>query len=145
MADKVLGYAVREGTIRDVIQVVVGSFIGALVFIESNELRTISDNIPSVNLCLIVITSVCFSYAISYLISARRLEVKKRDILQGLVPQWTLIQYLSSVFFSLVLFYMFGINNITTPAIIVVKRTLVLAMPSTITASAARAQKEDIF
>lgn len=145
MADKVLGYAVRESTIRDVIQVVVGSFIGALAFIESNELRTISDNIPSINLCLIVVTSVFFSYAISYLIGARRLEGKKRDMLLGLVPQWTLIQYLSSVFFSLVLFYLLGINNLTTPAMIVVKRTLVLAMPSTITASAARAQKEDIF
>ncbi len=145
MADKVLGYAVREGTIRDAIQVVVGSFIGALAFIESNELRTISDNIPYMNLCLIVVTSVFFSYAISYLIGTRRLEVRKRDLLLGLVPQWTLIQYLSSVFFSLILFYMLGINNLTTPAMIVVKRTLVLAMPSTITASAARAQKEDIF
>ncbi len=121
MADKILGLPVREGTVRDVLQVVVGSFTGALVFIKSSELRRISDCIPSPNLCLVVATSVFFSYAVSYLIGTSKRQLGRRDLLLGLVPGWSLIQYLSSVIFSLILLYLLGINTVFTPNMTVVK------------------------
>jgi len=133
-------------TVKDTMQVVVGSFTGALVFITSSNITRISDDIPYENLIIIILTSLLFSYVISYLIGVRRLGKKKMRMFLGIVPQRTLLQYISSVFFSLILFYLLGINNATTPLDIVTKRTLVVAMPSTITASAAdliESQKEN--
>jgi uncharacterized membrane protein len=123
--------------LKDIMQVVVGSFVGALVFITSSEITRISDPIPFQNLFLIVAVSIFFSYAISYLIGVRRLGFKKMRMFLGVVPQRTLLQYGSSVFFSLAIFYLLGINNLSTSPMLVAKRTLVVAMPSTITASAA--------
>lgn len=133
-------------TVKDIMQVVVGSFTGALVFITSSGITKISDDIPYMNLFLIVATSLFFSYVISYLIGIRRLGKKKMRLFLGIVPQRTILQYSSSVFFSLILFYLLGINGSTTPLDIVIKRTLVVAMPSTIMASAAdliESQKEN--
>ena len=133
-------------TVKDIMQVMVGSFTGALVFITSSNITRISDDIPYENLIIIILTSLLFSYVISYLIGVRRLGKKKMRMFLGIVPQRTLLQYISSVFFSLILFYLLGINNSTTPLDIVTKRTLVVAMPSTITASAAdliESQKEN--
>lgn len=137
MVEKLYVSSVHTRTAKDIIQVVVGSFTGALVFITSSDIIRISDSIPLTNLCLIVATSVFFSYAISYLIDTNSFGERRMSMLLGLVPQWTLIQYFTAVFFSLTLCYMLGINTLSTPLMIVVKRTFVLAMPSTITASAA--------
>lgn len=132
--------------LKDIMQVVVGSFTGALVFITSSEITRISDPMPFQNLCLIVVVSLFFSYAISYLIGVRRLGFKRMRMFLGVVPQRTLLQYFSSIFFSLSIFYLLGINTLSTPPMLVAKRTLVVAMPSTITASAAdllESQKEN--
>jgi len=123
--------------VRDVVQIFSGSFTGALVFITSSEITRISDDLPYVNLCLIVVTSLVISYAISYLIGVRRLGMKRMRMFLGVVPQRTLLQYFSSIFFSAFLFYLLGISTFSTPSGVVARRILVVAMPSTITASAA--------
>jgi uncharacterized membrane protein len=137
MVEKLYAPSVQTRTAKDIIQIIVGSFTGALVFITSSDIITISDNIPLSNLCLIVATSVFFSYATSYLIDTYSFGERRMSLLTGLLPRWTLIQYFTAVFFSLTLCYMLGINTLSTPLMMVVKRTFVLAMPSTITASAA--------
>jgi hypothetical protein len=86
--------------LRDVIQISSGSFTGALVFITSSEITRISDDLPFLNLCLIVVTSLFISYAISYLIGVRGLGMKRMRMFLGIVPQRTLLQYFSSIFFS---------------------------------------------
>ncbi len=137
MVEKMYVSSAHMRTAKDIVQIIVGSFTGALVFITSSDIIQISDSIPLTNLCLIIATSVFFSYAISYLIDTDSIGERRMSMLLGLVPLWTLIQYFTAVFFSLTLCYMLGINTLSTPLMIVVKRTFVLAMPSTITASAA--------
>ena len=131
--------------LSDIMQVTVGSFTGALVFIMSSEIVRISDKVPFINLLIIIVISVFFSYAISYMIGVRRLGKKKMRLFLGLVPQRTILQYFSSVFFSFSLLYLLNINTATTSMDLVFSRTVVLSMPSTITASAAdliESQKE---
>lgn len=132
---------------RDFVQIVVGSFVGALVFLTSGEIVGISDNTPFENIYLIAVISILFSYLISYMIGVRKLGRKKIRMFLGIVPERMLLQYSSAIFFSTFLLYLFGINSSATLLDIIIKRIVILAMPSTITASATdliESQKEKV-
>jgi len=120
----------------DIVQIGVGSFVGALVILTSGNIIEISDNVPFDNLYLILAVSVLFSYVISYMIGVRRLGKKRIRMFLGVVPERTLLQYSFAVFFSMFVLRLLGVNKSTTPLDVFIKRTVVLAMPSTITASA---------
>lgn len=123
--------------IRDAAQISIGSFVGALVFITSTDLIEISDKVPFLNVFMITAITILFSYMISYVIGIRRLGRKKIRMLFGVVPERTLIQYSSALFFSMFLLYLLGVNSSAGSWTVMLKRIFVLAMPSTITAAAA--------
>jgi uncharacterized membrane protein len=122
---------------RDIVQIGVGSFVGALVFVTSSEIMDISDNVPFRNIYLIAAVTILFSYAISYVIGVRKLGKKRIRMVFGFVPERMLLQYFSSILFSFFLLRLLGICTSTTSLDMLIKGVVVLAMPSTITASAA--------
>ena len=82
----------------DIVQIVVNSFVGALVILTSGNIIEIGDNVPFDNLYLIVAVSVLFSYVISYMIGVRRLGKNRIRMFLGVVPERTFAVLIRGLF-----------------------------------------------
>ena len=118
---------------RDVVQISVGSFIGALSYVF--DAWEIAFQLAAVNVALIIILSVSLSIVISYWIGVRRMGNKKIQML-GFLPLRTVVHYSTAVIFSLLILILFNLVNVQTPWQLSVKRTVLLALPATVLGSA---------
>lgn len=120
---------------RDIVQICIGSFIGALSFSVEGGILDIGDRVPFTNIILVMFTSIIFSYAISYLFGVRRLGRKRIKLIAGFIPERTMIHYFSALIFSAFILWLFG-ANFGISYIGFLKRTIILAMPATVAGSA---------
>ena len=120
---------------RDIVQICVGSFIGALSFSVEGGILDIGDRVPFCNIILVMFTSIVFSYAISYLFGIRRLGRHKIKLIAGFIPERTMIHYISALIFSGFILWLFG-ASFGVSLVGFFKRTIVLALPATVAGSA---------
>ena len=120
---------------KDIVQICIGSFVGALSFSVEGGILDIGDRIPYLNILLVVITSIIFSYAISYLFGVRRLGRHKIRLIAGFIPERTMIHYISALISSGIVLWLFGANmGVSFTGFF--KRIIVLALPATVAGSA---------
>jgi len=120
---------------RDIVQICVGSFVGALSFSVEGGILDIGDRFHFNNIILVIFTSIIFSYAISYLFGIRRLGKHRIRFIAGFIPERTLIHYFSALIFSAFILWLFGADfGISFFGFL--KRTIILALPATVTGSA---------
>lgn len=122
---------------RDVVQIAIGSFTGGLSFLLSGNVADVGEKIPVVNVVFVILVSVVFAYLSSYSFGVRKLGKKHLRVVLGIVPERIFVQYFLALLASAFLFYLLGINHLSTPVEVAVKRIFVLALPATVFGSAA--------
>ncbi len=120
---------------RDSIQIAVGSLAGALIYAYQADVRGLSDNIPLLNILLIVLITLLLSFLIDYKIGVRKLGLRKMRKIFGLIPTRIVVHYLFALIFSITMLWLLGIIGLGTPLDIVARRIIVLSLPATLLGS----------
>jgi uncharacterized membrane protein len=120
---------------KDLTQIIVGAFVGALSFLLSGNVAEIGARIPLINSMFVVIVSIFFSYVSSYHIGVRKLG-RKRMRKVFIFPLRVVVHYSVALLVSVFVLYLLGVNDAATELEVVVKRILVLALPATVMSSA---------
>ena len=121
---------------RDILQISIGSLVGAMSFSVEGGIIEISDRISLLHILVIVLISITFSYLISYTLGVRKLGDRKMLLLWGYIPARIMAHYFSALLFSAFILWVFG-ANLGVPTGEFLKRIVVLALPATVTSSAA--------
>ena len=128
-------HSLERFTLKDVLQIIVGSFGGALAYAYT-DFREFGDGIPFANSILIILLSLFLAFAIAYLIGVRRLGNRKMLLIFGFIPARIIVHYASAVLSSAFILYLLGINNLATPLAIIFNRIVIIALPATVFGSA---------
>ncbi|MFH1286116.1 MAG: DUF2391 family protein [Candidatus Micrarchaeota archaeon] len=121
---------------RDLVQITVGSIVGALAYIANGDFWKIGDSLPGINAVIVVFVSLILVWALGYKVGVRKIAGKNVRRILFLVPVRVFVQYFMAVLFSLVLMYVLAINTFETSIEVVLKRTAVLALPASALGSA---------
>jgi len=121
---------------RDIFQIFTGSMVGAMSFSVEGGILEIGDRINVIHVVFVVLISVLSSYLISYTLGIRKLGNRRIRLLWGYIPERTTIHYSSALLFSALMLLIFG-ANMGIPLADFAKRVVVLALPATVTGSAA--------
>jgi len=121
---------------RDLMQIVVGSLAGALIYAYQTDIARLADSLPALNVALIVLLTLLLSLLIGYGIGVRRLGKKKMRLLLGVLPLRVAVHYAFALAFSAVILWLLAIITFSTPLADAARRIIVLALPATLLGSA---------
>ncbi len=120
----------------DIAQTAVGSLAGALIYAYQTDVSRLADSLPLLNVAIIALATLALSMLIGYGIGVRRIGKKKMRLFFGTVPLRLVVHYVFAIVFSALILLLLGINTLGTPAGIMARRIVVLALPATLLGSA---------
>ena len=118
---------------HDVFQAMVGSLIGAMTFSVEGGICEIGDNLNMLNIALIAVFGIAFSYLISYRMGVRRLGKRRIKFVGYFIPLRILIHYGFAVIFSITVLWIFGLTG--ADGLVFLKRIAVLSLPAVVIGS----------
>ena len=121
---------------KDLIQIAVGSFAGALTYAYQTDVARLGSQLTASHVIMIVAMSIILAFLVSYKIGVRDLGKKKMKVFLGFLPVRVAVHYLTAIFFSIIVLYMLGTNTPDTTFSTFVKRVLVLSLPASVFGSA---------
>jgi len=121
---------------KDMIQIAVGSFAGALTYAYQTDVARLGSQLTAFHVIMIVAISIILAFLVSYKIGVRDLGNKKMRVFFGFIPVRVAAHYLTAIFFSIIILYMLGTITSDITFSIFVKRVLVLSLPASVFGSA---------
>ena len=121
---------------KDIIQIAVGSFAGALTYAYQTDVARLGSQLTTFHVILIVAISILLAFLVSYKIGIRDLGKKRMRMFLGVIPVRLSAHYLTAVVSSVVILYMLGTLAPDTTFSVFVKRIVVLSLPASVFGSA---------